>query len=67
MSTLTNVMVEQSARKMKAAISKFCRARVNAGLCEPDECDLCPCNKAYEMAEQYDKTEDEDNEVEEYD
>ena len=56
--SLTELTLEQSSKKLKLAISKFCRARVNAGICEPDECDTCACNKAYEMAEEYTIQED---------
>ena len=60
MSTLNEAMLKQASRKLKLAISKFCRARVNAGICEPDECDMCACNKAYEMAEVYTEEETEE-------
>lgn len=45
---------------LRSAISSFCRWRVNQNICEPDECDFCPVNDAYDMAR-----EDEDDEDDE--
>lgn len=44
---------------MRTALFAFCRWRVNENKCEPDECDFCPVNAAYDMAR------DEDDEDEE--
>lgn len=45
---------------MRTAISAFCRWRVNENKCEPDECDFCPVNDAYDMARVEDAEEDEE-------
>lgn len=39
---------------LRSAIAIFCRWRVNHELCEPDECDFCPVNDAYDMAREFD-------------
>lgn len=35
---------------VRNAISNFCRMMVQREACEPDECDNCPMNLAYDMA-----------------
>ena len=47
---------------LRKAISNFCRWRVNQGICEPDECDICPCNAAYDMARD-DMNDEDDDEI----
>ena len=39
---------------LRAAISIFCRWRVNQNMCEPDGCDYCPVNDTYDMAREPD-------------
>ena len=39
------------ADELNNAIRKYCRARVNANVCEADDCEFCPINNAYSMAQ----------------
>ena len=57
-------MVQQTARKTKAYIEKFCKARVNAGLCSEDECDFCSVCKTYYLVKQYVNNENDVKEAE---
>lgn len=41
-------MTEQEVNKFQELFSKYCKQEVKAGHCEPDTCDACPVNIAYD-------------------
>lgn len=41
----------KEAKKLKDAIGAYCRAKVNAGHCHDGDCEFCPVNDTYMMAE----------------
>ena len=41
----------QEAKEIKLAIIAYCRAKVNAGHCSEGDCEFCPVNATYTMAE----------------
>lgn len=43
--------------QLRAAISAFCRWRVNQTICEEGDCEFCPINNAYDMARNKDEDE----------
>lgn len=43
--------MQDSAKKLKSAIGEYCRKRVVLCLCDGDQCDDCPMNDAYSMAQ----------------
>ena len=58
--------IKETAKNLKDAISAYCRAAVNAGICDEDTCEWCSVNQAYEMAEKHcQESETEEDEEEE--
>lgn len=41
-------MTEQDMKTFKELFGKYCHQEVKNGHCEPDGCEFCPVNKAYE-------------------
>ena len=52
--------LNDSAEKLNYAIREYCRARVNANICDEDVCEFCPVNSAYSMAQDDEIREDDD-------
>lgn len=50
-----------AAEELKNAISGFCRARINMGLCSDDQCEFCPVNDCYSYAENFANCENEED------
>ena len=53
-------ILNDCADKLNDAIRKYCRARVNANVCNADDCEFCPVNHAYSMAQDDEVREDDD-------
>ena len=45
--------------QFRALFSRYCRGEINANRCEPDCCDTCPINRAYEDI--FDSLDDDDD------
>lgn len=57
--------MKEEAKRLKEAISAYCRAAVNSGLCNEDTCEFCAVNDTYEMAEKNCQDEGKNDEEEE--
>lgn len=44
-------ILNECAEELNDAIRKYCRARVNANICNEDDCEFCPVNNTYSMAQ----------------
>lgn len=44
----TSMMSKEEMQAFRELFSKYCRQEINRGHCEPDCCDFCPVNSAYD-------------------
>ena len=43
-----SMMSKEEMQVFSKLFSKYCRQEINRGHCEPDCCDFCPVNSAYD-------------------
>lgn len=48
-------MTNDELRAFKTLFGKYCRAKMEKGHCNADECEWCPIIKAYEEVERFEK------------
>ena len=45
---MISMMSKEDMQMFSKLFSQYCRQEINRGHCEPDCCDLCPVNSAYD-------------------